>query len=91
MAFEVAFVLVLGVVLVALGRPLAMSYAERMKRKFSGLSDAEVKLSERISSLEQEIAEIKRQMQEVQATADFAVKQSGGAKSDVKLVEEPRQ
>ena len=92
MAFEVAFIFVLGVVLVALGRPLAMSYAEKLKRKYSGLSEAEMKLSERLSSCEQEIVDLKRQIQEVQATADFAAKQAGNAqKLDVKLVEEPQQ
>ena len=92
MAFEVAFVLVLGVVLIALGRPMAVSYAEKMKRKFSGLSEVEMKLSERVSALEQEIADLKRQIGEVQATADFAVSQAAQkSKPDIKLVEEPKK
>lgn len=75
-AFEIAFLMFLGVVTVvfiaAAGRPLAEAYAERLKWKYRQLdSEAEFVLKQRVAALEDEVRDLKRQVIAVQDTTDF--------------------
>lgn len=63
-AFEIAFLMFLGAVLIvaiaAGGRPLAEAYAEQVKYKYRELgSHAETVLNKRVAVLQQEIADLK--------------------------------
>lgn len=78
-AFEVIFLFVVGIVAVvtiaAVGRPLAEAHAEKLKAQYRAMnSDVEKNLTARVSSLEEEVRELQRQLANVQETADFAVK-----------------
>lgn len=75
-AFEVLLLLAVSVIaivgLTAVVRPLAQAYSERLKASYKEIgSDQETLLKNRVSSLEEEIREIKRQMSNLQETADF--------------------
>lgn len=78
-AFEIAFLMFLGVVSVvfiaAAGRPLAEAYAERVRWKYRQLdSEAEFVLKQRVAALEDEVRDLKRQVIAVQESSDFAVR-----------------
>lgn len=95
-AFEMAFLMVLGVITVvtiaAVGRPMAEVYAEKVKFKYKELgSETEVQLKERVTALEQELADLKKQVTSFQDTADFAVKLLERSGVDIKLVENKEQ
>ncbi len=91
-AFEMAFLMVLGVIAVvtiaAVGRPMAEAYAEKVRFKYKELgSESEILLKERVAALEQELADLKRQVTGFQDTADFAVKLLEKSGVDVRLLE----
>lgn len=83
-AFEIMFLMMLSVVAVvtiaAVGRPLAEAYAERMKARYRGLnSDLEVNLKSRLAALEQEVIELRRQLNQIQETSEFTARLLEGA------------
>ena len=74
-AFEIAFLMFLGAVLVvgiaAGGRPIAEAYAEQVKFKYRELgSHAENVLNKRVSVLQQEIADLKDRIHYLEMTAE---------------------
>jgi len=85
-AFEVMALFaasVMAIVLVAaIGRPLAEAHAEKLKAQYRSMnSTVEKNLQDRVSALEEDVRELKRQVTNVQDTADFAAKMSEGEKS----------
>lgn len=78
-AFEVMFVMALAIVAVvtiaAVGRPLAEAYAERQKALCRELDSKEAALfKRRIAQLEQQLAELRTQVKQIQETSEFTVK-----------------
>lgn len=78
-AFELMFVMVLGVVAIvtiaAVGRPLAEAYAEKLKAQHRQLESHEkLALTNRILLLEQEVVDLKSKMAQIQETTDFTTK-----------------
>ncbi len=78
MAFEVAAVLVLGaiviVISVAIGRPLMQAYSEKMRATFKELEPQQLReFQARMSELEEQVRQMKKQLEAVQATSDFAM------------------
>ena len=78
-AFEVLLLLAVSVIavvgLTAVVRPIAQAYSERLKAHYKEIgSDQEVLLKNRVSSLEEEIREIKRQMLSIQESSEFTSK-----------------
>ena len=78
-AIEVLLLLAASVIVIvgltAVVRPIAQAYSERLKMNYKEIgSDQENLLKNRVSSLEEEIREIKRQMQGIQETSDFTAK-----------------
>lgn len=71
--FEILFMVVMGIVaivtIVTVGRPLAIAYADKMKAKNAELDTERVEM--RISALEEETRELKRQLLSIQESADF--------------------
>jgi hypothetical protein len=91
-AFEIAFIVILGVVIVvgiaAGGRPLAEAYAERMKYKYKSLdSEAEFVLRGRVAALEQELIALKQELVNLRNTTDFAIEIMEKSGIDIKKVE----
>ena len=75
MAFEVAFLLVIGVIAVACGRPIVNAWSEKMKASYKEMEPKQVQdFRGRLADVEEQVRELKRQMANVQETADFAVK-----------------
>jgi hypothetical protein len=77
--FEIAFLMFLAVVSVvaiaAVGRPVAEVYAEKLKARYRQMSpDLERALSGRVSALEGELLEMRRELSSVRETADFAMR-----------------
>ncbi|CAN5254004.1 hypothetical protein BH10CYA1_BH10CYA1_50920 [soil metagenome] len=61
--------------LTAVVRPIAQAYSERLKTNYKEIgSEQEILLKNRVSSLEEEIREIKRQMLGIQETSEFTAK-----------------
>ena len=84
-AFEVAFLIFLGVVLVvglrAVGKPIADAYAERMRYKYRDLgSEAQTVLTKKVEYLEAEIMDLKARLKSLEETADYNTKQQGTAR-----------
>ncbi len=78
-AFEVLLLLAASVIVIvgltAVIRPLAQAYSERLKAKYKEIGgDQEVLLKSRVSSLEEEIREIKRQVLSIQETSEFTAR-----------------
>ncbi len=78
-AFEVAFIFVVAIVLVVsiatLGKPLAEAYAEKLKTKYREIGSQEAHaLRERLSLLEEEILEIRSQLKSVQENSEYTIK-----------------
>ncbi len=78
-AIEVLLLLAASVIVIvgltAVVRPIAQAYSERLKMNYKEIgSEQENLLKNRVSSLEEEIREIKRQMQGIQETSDFTAK-----------------
>ena len=78
-AFEMMFLMILGVVAVvtvaAVGRPLAEAYAEQLKAQYRGLGGAEqASLTSRITSLEEELLDLRHKITQVQESTDFTIK-----------------
>lgn len=76
---EILGVLVVAIVLIttiiAVGAPVATMLANKTKYKYDALgTEAEVKLKERISSLEEEVRDLRKQLLEVKDASDFAVR-----------------
>jgi TolA-binding protein len=89
LAFEVAAILVLGaiviVISVAIGRPLMQAYSEKMRATFKELEPQQLKeFQGRVSELEEQVRQMKKQLENVQATSDFAMNflQEKGEKLD---------
>ena len=79
LAFEVMFLMALSVVAVvtiaAVGRPLAEAYAEKMKAKYRELApEQETALRTRMEQLEEDLVEVRKQLQQLQETSEFAIK-----------------
>ena len=94
-AFEVLFLLAVSVVVIAtivsIGRPLAEARAEKLKFKYRDLgSESELILKQRVSALEQDLAELRKQIVSSQETADFAIKmlEKHGVNKAIELKEE---
>lgn len=78
-AIEVLLLLAASVIVIvgltAVVRPIAQAYSERLKTNYKEIgSEQENLLKNRVSSLEEEIREIKRQMLGIQETSDFTAK-----------------
>ncbi|MBY0547147.1 MAG: hypothetical protein K2W95_07625 [Candidatus Obscuribacterales bacterium] len=76
---EILGVLVVAIVLIttviAVGGPVATMLANKTKYKYDALgTEAEVKLRERLSSLEEEVRDLRRQLLDVKDASDFAVR-----------------
>jgi len=83
-AVEVAFWMCIAVVvgIITMGRPLAEAYAERVKAQNRGMSGGEgTRLDKRIEALEQDLADLRRQVVSIQETTDFTVKLLEGGKA----------
>jgi hypothetical protein len=79
LAFEIMFLIMGSIVAIvtiaAVGRPLAEAYSEKLKQRYKEIGpEQERNLIARISSLEEEIRELKGQVQGIKDTTDFAVK-----------------
>jgi hypothetical protein len=84
-AFEIAFLMFLGAVLIvaiaAGGRPLAEAYAEQVKYKYRELgSHAETVLNKRVNVLQQEIADLKDKVSYLELAHDAQQKAIGTQK-----------
>lgn len=80
MAFEIAFLLFIGILAVvgtvAIGRPMVTAYLEKTRYKYRELgSEAEQRLDQRVKFLESEVTELKRQVASLQETSDFLSKE----------------
>jgi hypothetical protein len=78
-AFEVLLLLAASVIVIvgltAVIRPIAQAYSERISAKSKEIgSEQETLLKTRVSALEEELREIKRQMTGIQETCDFTAK-----------------
>ncbi|MBS1957656.1 MAG: hypothetical protein JST89_25940 [Cyanobacteria bacterium SZAS-4] len=78
-AIEVLLLLAASVIIIvgltAVARPIAQAYSERLKMNYKEIgTDQENLLKSRVSSLEEEIREIKRQMIEMQEVSKFTDK-----------------
>lgn len=78
-AIEVLLLLAASVIVIvgltAVIRPIAQAYSERLKMNYKEIgSEQENLLKNRVSSLEEEIREIKRQMLGIQETSEFTAK-----------------
>lgn len=76
---DLILVLVVAVVLIttviSIGAPVANMLANKAKFKFDALgSEAEQVLKKRVASLEEEVRELRGQINEVREAADFAVR-----------------
>lgn len=79
LVIEILGVLVVAIVLIttviAVGGPVATMLANKTKYKYDALgTEAEVKLRERLSSLEEEVRDLRKQLLEVKDASDFAVR-----------------
>ncbi|HEY9713809.1 MAG TPA: hypothetical protein V6C72_10080 [Chroococcales cyanobacterium] len=70
-AYEAIALMVIAFVVVALGRPVAQAYSEKLKKTLS--QEQATKLQERISALEEEIRQLRQQLAAVQESTDFAL------------------
>lgn len=94
-AFEIAFLMFLGAVLIvaiaAGGRPLAEAYAEHVKYKYRELgSHAETVLNRKTSVLQQEIADLKDRIHYLELRQDAqqkALETSKAALSQISKLE----
>ncbi len=80
-AIEVAVLIFLGVVLVvgmrAIAAPIIQAYAEKVRYKYRDMgSESETMLKQKVEYLESEVLTLKQQLNDVQATLDFVVKQN---------------
>lgn len=78
LVIEILGVLVVAIVLIttviAVGGPVATMLANKTKYKYDALgTEAEVKLRERLSSLEEEVRDLRKQLLEVKDVSDFTV------------------
>jgi hypothetical protein len=97
-AFEVAFLMFLGVVSVvtiaAIGRPLAEAYSEKMKQRYRlMLPAAEEHLRERIEAQEMQLLELKDEIADLKFTNEFLLnhlKMSGLDTDTLKVEREKR-
>jgi len=75
MAIEVAILLAIAVIAVACGRPFAQAYSEKMKASLKGMEPKQVAdFNARVSELEEQVRQLKKSVENAQATADFATK-----------------
>jgi hypothetical protein len=74
-AIEVAILLVFGVIAVACGRPIVQAFSEKMKASYKEMEPKQVtEFRTRISELEEQVRQMKTQVENAQQTADFAMK-----------------
>jgi hypothetical protein len=81
-AFEIALIVVLGIIIVAgiksVAPPITEAYAEKIRYKYKELgSEAETVLKERVSFLENEVRDLKQQLSDVQQSLDLVMKHQG--------------
>jgi cell division protein FtsB len=79
MAFEVAFILVIAIVLIvtiaAMGRPLAEAYAEKLKTKYREIGSQEAhNLKENMLVLQGEVLDLKAQVKVLQENSEYVSK-----------------
>lgn len=71
--FEILFLVVMGIIaivtIVTVGRPLAIAHAEKVKAKSREFDSEQMVI--RISALEEETRELKRQLLTIQESNDF--------------------
>jgi hypothetical protein len=81
MPFEIAFVVILGVIIVvgisALGKPLADAQAEKVRFRFRSLgSEAQEALTKKSDYLESEIMDLKQRVKALEEIAEFNKQQA---------------
>lgn len=86
-AFEIALLLFLGVLVVMgirhIARPITEAYVEKMKFGYKALgSKAESTLTQKIRTLEAEVMNLKDQVKSLQESVDFAIEQKTVTKTD---------
>lgn len=86
-AFEVALLIFFGIILVGgmrtIAAPLIQAYAEKMRYKYRDMgSESETLLKQKVEYLESEVVTLKQQLNEVQATLDYVIKQNDAVKVD---------
>jgi hypothetical protein len=79
-AFEVALVLVIGVIvvsgLVTLAKPITEAASERIKFKYREMgSESEKMLKDKVNILESELIAVKEQVRALQETVDYVSKE----------------
>ncbi|HEY9785761.1 MAG TPA: hypothetical protein V6D17_10195 [Candidatus Obscuribacterales bacterium] len=79
LAFEIVFLFMLGLVTIVaiatVGRPLAIAYSEKLKARYKEIgSDEANNLKLRVSALEEEVRDLKKQITTLQESADFTIK-----------------
>jgi hypothetical protein len=87
-AFEVVMlIMICAVIIVAIrsiASPIAQAFSLKLKNHYQELGpDSERKFNARITSLEQEVRDLKQQLIGIQETTDFAVKLIESQKSKV--------
>jgi hypothetical protein len=92
-AFEIALLVVLGIVIVAgiksIAPPISQAYAEKIRFKYKDLgSEAETVLKERVSFLENEVRDLKQQLSDVQQTLDLVIKHNASSATTATKQEE---
>jgi hypothetical protein len=75
-AIEIALVLIVAVVAIAAcGRPIIQAYSKKMEAQFKELEPQQVReFTGRLSDLEEQVRQLKKQTENAQETADFAMK-----------------
>ncbi len=74
--FEIMFLVVMGIIaivtIVTVGRPLAIAYADKVKTKHLEMESENTKqMMMRISALEEETRDLKRQLLSIQESKEF--------------------
>ncbi len=93
MAFEVAFILVIAIVLIvtiaAMGRPLAEAYAEKLKTKYREIGSQEAhNLKKNLLGLEGEVLELKAQMKVLQENNEYVSKLLESSEKTTKKIQD---
>ena len=89
MTMLITFAVITVVTIAAMGRPIAEAYAEKLKARYRSLdSDAEMQLTTRISTLEQEVTDLRKQVSQIQDATDFAVKLLEKKDADVPRIQD---
>lgn len=84
--FEIMFLIVMGLIaivtIVTVGRPLAIAYADKVKSKHAELDPEKAqKMELRISALEEETRDLRRQLSVIEEANKFQERLIEGGKS----------